>query len=148
MQLIFIKVWNIIFVFLFADTTFAAVSGNILSAAGKLVDRQSAVVCTALTFCHTCGKGKGIDLVDGEHRCFRLFGIECLSGLCFLFMEAFLCDQGSTESTHDTCNVRSDSFTARNDLKTSENRIIIKSTALYHDLFTKLAGTGYFDYLK
>ncbi len=148
MQLIFVKVWNVILIFLFADTTFAAVTGYVLSATGKLVDGQTAVVCTALALCHTCGKGQFVDLVNGKHCCFRLFGIKCFGSLCFLFMETFFCDQGSTESTHDTCNVRSDGLTACNDLKASENRIIIKSTALYHDLFAEFAGTGYFDNLK
>ena len=148
MQLIFIKVWNIIFIFFFADTALTTVTGYVLSAAGKLVNGQTTVVCAALTLCHTCGKGKFVDLVDGKHRCFRLFGIKCSGSFCFLFMETLFCDQGSSESTHDTCNVRSDSFTACNDLKTSKNRIIIKSTALYYDLLTKLTGTGYFNYFK
>ena len=51
---IFIKVWNVVLVLFFADTTFTAVAADELTAAGEFVDSKSAVVGTALAVGHSC----------------------------------------------------------------------------------------------
>ena len=63
-QLIFIKIRNIVLVFLFSQASLAAVAGDILSAAGEAVDGQTAVVSTALAFRHAGGKLQLVDLFD------------------------------------------------------------------------------------
>ena len=64
---IFKQVWNVILVLFLAETALATVSGDKLASAGKAVDRQETVVCTALTSCHRGLKLQIIDLVDGQH---------------------------------------------------------------------------------
>ena len=44
---VFKKIWNMIFVLFFTDTTFTAVTADILAAAGEFVDGQTAVVGTS-----------------------------------------------------------------------------------------------------
>ena len=79
--LVFKKVWNILLVFLTANTTFTTVAGNKLSAAGKTIDREKAVVGTALAARHGRFETKLVDLVDREHRAFlsgiMISGNEC-----------------------------------------------------------------------
>ena len=66
-------------IFLFADTTLAAVSGDELSATGKLVDGQTTVVGTSLTFGHTCGEFQGSNLLDWKHGGLCKFIVACFS---------------------------------------------------------------------
>ena len=61
---------------------------------------------------------------------------------------SFSCDESSSESTHDTCDIRTDTFTAGNLFKTAEHGIIVKSTTLYDDIFSELTCIGEFDNLK
>ena len=63
-------------------------------------------------------------------------------------MITFLCDQGSSEGSHDTGNVGTDCFTVCNLFKASQDCIIVKGSALYNDLFTKLGCIGYLDNLE
>ncbi len=55
-----------IFVLFLAETALAAVAGDKLASAGKAVDRQETVVCTALASCHRGLKVQSLDLVDGS----------------------------------------------------------------------------------
>ena len=96
-----------IFIFGFAETALTAVSGYVLSAAREFVDGQSAAVGTATAFCHTGFKLQGADFVKGKHGGFVAFFI------------AVSCNEGSTESTHDTGNIRTDGITAGNLFKAS-----------------------------
>ena len=130
---IFVKVRNMIFVLFFADTTFTAVTADILAAAGELVDGQTAVVGTSTAVGHGGCVFQFIDLVNGEHGSFLAFLI------------TFTGDQGSTESTHDSGDIRTDGFTVGDLFKASQNCIIIESTTLYNDMFTKFGSIRNFD---
>ena len=132
--LIFKQIRNLFFVTFFSDTTLAAVSGHKLTAAGEAVDRQTALVGTALTFCHIGSKLKAVDLINGEHR-----GLHTI-------LVTFAGNQGSTESTHDTGDIRTDRFTSGNLFKTAKNGIIVESTTLHNDVFAKFRSIGNFDY--
>ena len=123
--LVFKKVWNILLVFLTANTTFTTVAGNKLSAAGKTIDREKAVVGTALAARHGRFETKLVDLVDREHRAF-------LSGIMISGNEC------GTKRTHDTGDIRTYGFAAGNALKASQYRIVIESTTLNNDFFTKI----------
>ena len=50
---------------------FTTVSGDELSASGKTVDGETAVVGAALTFCHAGGKFQGIYILNGKHGAVR-----------------------------------------------------------------------------
>ena len=107
LYLVFKKVWYILLVFLTANTTFTTVAGNKLSAAGKTIDREKAVVGTALAARHGRFETKLVDLVDREHRAF-------LSGIMISGNEC------GTKRTHDTGDIRTYGFAAGNALKASQ----------------------------
>ena len=132
---VFEQVRNMIFVFLFSDTAFAAVSADVLAAAGEFVDGQTAAVRTSLAVCHRGRIFQLVDLFDGEH-CGLLIGRIALS-----------CDQRRTECTHDTGNVRADGFAVGDSLKASKNSIVVERTALYNDMASQLGGIRNFNYL-
>ena len=132
MQLIFKQVWNLFFVFLFSDTFFTSVSGNVLTISGKFVDGEQAVIGTPTTAGQFCLKFQIIDLLNGEHRC--LFAFVTVTG-----------DQCSTESTHNTGDIRTDRFTSGNSFEASQNRIVVEGTALNDDVLTKLCRIGQLD---
>ena len=60
---------------------------------------------------------------------------------------AFAGNQCSTESTHDSGNIRTDSFAAGNLFETSQNCIIVESTTLYNDVSAKFGSIRNFDNL-
>ena len=128
------QVRDIFFIFLLSDTTFTAVTADILAAAGETVDGQTAAVGTSFTVCHAGRVFQIVDLVDGEHR-----GI-------FAILKTLSCDQGCTERTHDTCDIRADRFTVGDLFKASQYRIVIECTTLYDNIFTKLRSIRNFDY--
>ena len=123
-------------ILLTTDTAFATVAGDELTAAGEFVDGQTAVVGTALTFCHAGLELQVADLLIIQHGG-HITVLVMLSG-----------DQRCTESTHDTGDVGTDGLTACNFLKAAQNGIVIEGTALYHDIFTKLRSIRDFDHLK
>ena len=57
----------------------------------------------------------------------------------------FASDQSSTESSHDSGDIRTDGFTVGNLFKASQNCIIVESTTLYNDMFTKFGSIRNFD---
>ena len=114
-----------ILVLLLADTSLAAVSTDELTAAGKFIDGQTAVIGTSAAVCHRCCIFQLIDLVNGKHGC--LFS-------CLITLSR---DQSRAKRTHDTCDIRTDRFTVCDLLEASEYRIIIKSTTLHNDMLTK-----------
>ena len=132
MQLIFKQVWNLFFVFLFSDTFFTSVSGNVLTISGKFVDGEQAVIGTSTTAGQFCLKFQIIDLFDGQHS--GLFAFITVTG-----------DQCSAEGTHDTGDIRTDRFASGNGLKASQNRVIIECTALHNDVLTKFCRIGQLD---
>ena len=131
----FIEIRDVLFVFFLAKTAFTAVSADKLTTAGKTVDGQTAVVGAALAFCHGCGEFQLIDFVNGEHG--RL-------GILFV---SFPGNQSSSESSHDSGNIRTDGFTACNLFKGTEHGVVVKGSALNHDMMSQLRGIGNLDYL-
>ena len=122
---IFKEIWNMVFVLFKPQTFFTAVSRYKFTITRKFVYSEQTVIYTSLTSCHWCFETKFVYLIKWEH-CALLTGV------------SVLCDKSSTKSTHDTCNIRSYCFTARYALKTSENCVIVKCTALNHDLFAEV----------
>ena len=123
-------------ILLTTDTAFATIAGDELTAAGELIDGQTAVVGTTLTFCHTGLELQVADLLIIQHGG-HVTVLVMLSG-----------DQRCTESTHDTGDVGTDGLAVRNFFKASKHRIVVEGTALYHDIFTKLRSIRDFDHLK
>ena len=132
---IFIKIRNMIFVLFLANTTLAAVTAYILAAAGEFVDSQTAVIGTSTTVCHRSCIFQLVDLINGEH-----------SRFC-AFLMAFTGNQCGTEGTHDSGNIRTDSFAAGNLFETSQNCIIVESTTLYNDVSAKFGSIRNLDNL-
>ena len=130
---IFIKIRNMIFVLFFTDASFTAVSADKLTSAGEFVDCQTAVVCTSATICHRCCIFQFIDLVNGKHCGF------------FAFLITLSRNQCSTESSHNTGNIRTNSFTVGNTFKASKNSVIVEGTTLYNDMSAKFSRIGNFD---
>ena len=114
-----------IFVLFLTDTAFTAVTAYILAAAGEFVDSQTAVIGTSTTVCHRSCIFQFVDLINGEHSRFSTF------------LMAFAGNQCGTESTHDSGNIRTDSFAAGNLFETSQNCIIVEGTTLYNDVSAK-----------
>ena len=121
-----------------SQSSFATVSGNILSATGKAIDRQPAAVGATFAGRHTGGILQRIDLINRQHR----------GRKSFLFMKALAGNEGGTEGTHNAGNVRSDRLTVGDFFKGAKHRIVVKGTALYHDVFAKLGSVGNLDDLK
>ena len=135
--LIFKKVRDLFFILFLAQTALAAVSADELTAAGEAIDGQTAVVSAAFTFCHRGGELKLVDLLDGEHRGFGTFHI------------ALSCDEGGSEGSHDTGDIRTDGLAAGDLLKTSENCVVVEGTALDNDVaWPSSDGVGNLDDLK
>ena len=122
-----------VFVFFFANTAFTAVTTYILAATGELVDGQTAVVGTSTAVGHRSCVFQFIDLINREH------------GSIFAFLMTLAGDQSSTESSHDSGDIRTDGFTVGNLFKASQNCIIVESTTLYNDMFTKFGSIRNFD---
>ena len=120
------QIWNIVFFCFFSQPPFTTVSGNIFSAAGKMVDCQKTMIRTFLAACQLGFKGQGMNLLNGKHRTL----IICLV--------AFSGDQGCAESAHDSRNIRADYLTAGNLFKTAQYGVIVKSASLYYDIFSKI----------
>ena len=113
-------------ILLTTDTAFATIAGDELTAAGELIDGQTAVVGTTLTFRHAGLELEIADLLIIQH-CGHITVFVMFSG-----------DQSRTESTHDTGDVGTDGLAVRNFFKASKHRIVVEGTALYHDIFTQL----------
>ena len=136
LQFIFVQIGHIVGIFLAADSAFAAVAGDKLASAGKFVDGEPAAVGTAPAFGHACFIFQGTELFIGKHGGLILVRV-ILPG-----------DEGRTEGSHNAGDIGTDGLAPRNFFKTTENRIIIESTALYHDLPSQLGGVGHLDYLE
>ena len=81
---------------------------------------------------------QSVDSVKRQH---------CRFIICFR-QETFPGDQCSTKSTHDTGDIGTDRFASGDKFETSQDSIIIKSTALHYDLFSQFRSIGYFDHFK
>ena len=123
------------FVLLLADSALASVSADKLTSSAEFVDGEPTVIGAASAVCHGGCIFQGIDLFNREHGSFFAFFIT-LPG-----------DQSSAKGAHDSCNIRTDCMTVGNFFEASENRVIIKGSALYHNVFSKLRGIGNLDYL-
>ena len=74
-----------------------------------------------------------IDLLDAEH-----FGAA-------IFIFALLCDQRRAERAHDARDIRPDDFTLRDALEASKDRVVIKCSALHHNVLSQLGRIRNFD---
>ena len=132
---IFKKIWNLFFVLFKSESFLTAVSWNKLAVTRKFIYREQTMVYTSLTSRHWCFKTKLIYFFKWKH-------------CAFLSRISVFCDKCCTESTHDTCYVRSYRFTAWYTLKTSEYGIIVESTALNDYLFSEVFRVCKFDNFK
>ena len=133
---IFVKVRNVILVLLFTDTALAAVSAYKLASSCEFVDGETAAVGTSVAVSHGGCVFQLIDLVNRKH-----------GGLTTLCVVAFFGNQGCTEGTHDSGNVRTDGLTACNTLKASKNTVVVEGSALYNNVPAKLLCIGNLDNL-
>ena len=122
----------IIFILFFSQTSFAAVSGYKLASAGKFVNCQHTVIGTSLAAGHDRIVFQGIDPLKRQHGSFAA-------------VIMFPGDQCSTERSHDSRYVRSYRFAARDFLKTTQYRIIIKCSSLNHDPSSEIRRIRYLD---
>ena len=86
------------------------------------------MVRTALTACELRVVLHIQDVLDGKHG----------GRLISTGMEAFSCDQRSTESSHDAGDIRADNLHTGDALKAAEHGIIVKGTALNHHVPAQL----------
>ena len=135
-QLVFKQIGHLTWILRLSKSPLAAVAGDILTAAGEPVNGQTAVVGAALALCHAGFKFQGIDLVNGEHGGLIAGGIVVPR------------DQRRAERSHDAGDIRTDRFAVCDFFKAAEHRIVIKGSALHHDLASQLGGIGYLDDLK
>ena len=63
------------------------------------------------------------------------------------FHIALSCDEGSTEGTHDTGDIRTDGLAVGDLLKASENCVVVEGSSLDNDVAAELCGVGNLDYL-
>ena len=101
-----------------------------------MVNGQTAGIGTSAAFCHSRGVLHGFDIINGKH------------GSAFTVRISFSGDQSSSKSAHNTGNIRTDCLAVRNFFKTSQNGIIIESTALNDNMISKFLRAGYFNYFK
>ena len=57
-------------------------------------------------------------------------------------------DKSSSEGTHDTCDIRADSFAAGDPLKASEDCVVVEGSALDNDILSEVAGGSDLDDFK
>ena len=101
-----------------------------------MVDGQTAGVRTSAAFRHCRRILHGLDVVDGEH------------GRTFALRVSLAGDKGSSERTHDTCDIRTDRLAVCDLLEASQYGIIVKRTALYDDMISEFGGAGHLDNFK
>ena len=125
-----------VIVFLLSNAALAAVAGNILTAAGKFVNGKATVVGTALAFSHAGFKLQIYNVIKGKHGSFVAFR-KPLPG-----------NKGGAKGAHDACNVRTDRLASGNFFKAAQNGIIVKGSALYHNVPAQGRSVGNLNYLK
>ena len=128
--LVLIEVGQVVFIFLLAEPSLAAVAGDVAGPVAELVDREPAVVGAEPAAGHGGRVGEVIDRLDREH-----VGLRAVAA-------ALLCDQGRAERTHDAGDVRADDLALRDPLEASKNRVIVKCPALDDDILSELACVG------
>ena len=57
-------------------------------------------------------------------------------------------DKSSSEGTHDTCDIRADSFAAGDPFKASEDCVVVEGSALDNDILSEVAGGSDLDDFK
>ena len=134
-----VKVGQVVRIALLSDAALAAVAADELAAAGEAVDGKTAVVGTALALGVVSRVLQGIDLLDGEHAGLRL---------TFLGI-ALPRDQAGPEGSHDSGYIRPDGLAACDLLESAQNAVIVESTALYDDMFSKFRRVrDFYDFIK
>ena len=122
------------FVLFLANSALASVPADKLASSAEFVDSQPAVIGAASAVCHGGCIFQGIDLFNREHSSF------------FAFFVTLPGDQSRAERSHDPCNIRTDCMAVGDFFKASENCVIIKGSALYHNVLSELRGVGNLDY--
>ena len=125
-----------ILILFLTNTALTAVAAYKLTPAGEFVDGKTTVIGTSVAVGHGCGVFQLVDLFNGKH-----------GGLTAFCMVALLGNEGSTESPHNTGNVRTNSFTACYTLKASKYTVVVEGSTLYHNMTSQLFGIGNLDNL-
>ena len=125
-----------ILILLLTNATLTAVAAYKLTPAGEFVDGKTTVIGTSVAVGHGGSVFQLIDLGNGKHG--------SLTSFC---MVALLGNEGSTESTHNTGNVRTNSLTACYTLKTSKYTVVVEGSALHYNMTSQLFGIGNLDNL-
>ena len=125
-----------ILILLLTNTTLTAVAAYELTPAGEFVDGKTTVIGTSVAVGHGGSVFQLIDLGNGKH-----------SSLTSFCMVALLGNEGSTESTHNTGNVRTNSLTACYTLKASKYTVVVEGSALHYNMTSQLFGIGNLDNL-
>ena len=131
--LVVIEVWQMVLVLLLADTALAAVAGDVLPAAGEMVDRQAARIGASVAVGHGCGILEFIDFFNGKH------------GSGAVLVVTLTRDEGRSERAHDPGDVGPDHFAVRNLFKCPKDGVIVKCPALHHNIVPELRCVGHLD---
>ena len=122
--------------FFFPQSALTPVAGDKLSAAGKFVDCEQAVVGTTFAPRHRALEFEGNNFLEREHRRNHTFFV------------MFPGDQRGSEGAHDTGDVRTDSAAARYALKTPQHGVVVKRSALDDDIRAEVFWVGQLNYFK
>ena len=125
-----------ILILLLTNTALTAVTAYELTPASEFVDGKTTVIGTSVAVGHGGGIFQLVDLVNGKHGGFTAFCVVALLG-----------NEGSTESSHNTGNVRTNRLTACYTLKASKYTVVVEGSALYHNMTSQLFGIGNLDNL-
>ena len=125
-----------ILILLLTNTALTAVTAYELTPASEFVDGKTTVIGTSVAVGHGGGIFQLVDLVNGKHGGFTAFCVVALLG-----------NEGSTESPHNTGNVRTNGFTACYTLKASKYTVVVEGSTLYHNMTSQLFGIGNLDNL-
>ena len=130
MELLFEQVRYIVLVFLQSESSLAAVARDEASASREAVYGQQAAVGTALAASHGCLVGELIHFLGREH------------GRGIALRIILTGDQSRAEGAHDACDIRSYGLSSGYKLEGAEHGVVVKCTALDHDLFAELLWIG------
>ena len=125
-----------ILILLLTNTALTAVTAYELTPASEFVDGKTTVIGTSVAVGHGGGIFQLVDLVNGKHGGFTAFCVVALLG-----------NEGSTESSHNTGNVRTNRLTACYTLKASKYTVVVEGSTLYHNMTSQLFGIGNLDNL-
>ena len=118
---------------------FASISGHENFTIGKLVDGQETIIGT---FSAAYFSNFSLDV----ERFLRIQ--QRRSGAVSPLVKFVFRNQGAAVGSHKPCDIRANRFPLRNNFKAAQDRIVVKGSALYDQLFAHLLGGFDFDYLS